>query len=59
MDTYIQKNYIYTYVYICLWISMYKKIIYISWSTVVKGAPKASFSISTTLRGRGGCYSFP
>ena len=28
-------------------------------ATVVKGNQKAPFSIATTLRCRGGCYSFP
>ena len=28
-------------------------------ATVVKGDPKASFSIATTPRSRGGRYSFP
>ena len=28
-------------------------------ATVVEGDPKAPFSIATTLRFRGGCYSFP
>ena len=29
------------------------------WPTVVEGAPKAPFSIATTLKGRGGRYFFP
>ena len=33
--------------------------IYISWPTVVEGDLKAPFSIATTLKCRGGCYSFP
>ena len=32
---------------------------YISWSTVVEGDPKAPFSVATTSRSRGGRYSFP
>ena len=29
------------------------------WQTIVEGDPKAPFLIATTLRCRGGCYSFP
>ena len=28
-------------------------------ASIVEGDPKALFSIATTLRCRGGCYSFP
>ena len=41
----ILRSYIYIY-------------IYISWPTVIKGDPKASFSIVITLRYKGGPYTF-
>ena len=34
-------------------------IIYISWQTIVKGNPKASYSIAIMPRSRGGHHSFP
>ena len=34
-------------------------IVVVSWLTIVKDDPKAPFSIATTLRYRGRCYSFP
>ena len=39
--------------------SMPNPIIYITWMIIVKGTQKAVFSIATTLRCKGGCYSFP
>ena len=30
-----------------------------NWPTTVKGNSKAPFSIATTTKCRGGCYSFP
>ena len=33
--------------------------IYIKLATVVESDPKAPFSIATTLRSKGGCYSIP
>ena len=39
----------------CVYIYIY---IYISWPTLVKVDPKASFSIAATPRCKGGHYSF-
>ena len=41
--------------------TLIKKIFnkYVKLATLVEGDPKALFSIATTLRYRGGCYSFP
>ena len=47
-------EYVYMYEYIYIYI-----YIYISWLTVVKGNPKAPFSMDTTPRFSGGCYYFP
>ena len=56
----------------CVYISIYRFItdkassmlktllcLYISWQTVAEGNLKVSSSIATTLRCRGGCYTFP
>ena len=45
--------YLYT-LYVCIYISKL-----VSRLTIVEGDPKAPFSIATTLRCRGGHYSFP
>ena len=42
------------YIYIYIYISKKVKL-----ATLVEGDPKAPFSIATTLRCRGGRYSFP
>ena len=42
----------------CIYIYIYIYEV-VSCLTVVEGHPKASYSIVTTLRCRGGCYSFP
>ena len=42
------------YIYIYIYIYIYELL-----ATVVEGAQKAPFSIATTPRCRGGCYSFP
>ena len=34
-------------------------VLLVSWLTIVMSDPKAPFSIATTMRCRGGCYSFP
>ena len=47
--------YIYIYIYICIHVCIY----ILKLATIVEGNPKAPFSIATTLRCRGGRYSFP
>ena len=50
-----QKKIIYIYIYIYIYTHIRK----VKLATIVEGDQKALFSIATTLRCRGGCYSFP
>ena len=47
--------YMYIYLYIYIYIYMYYKLK----ATIIKDDQTAPFSIATTLRCRGECYSFP
>ena len=48
---------VYGYAYMCIYLYMYAYKIKLA--TLVVGEQKAPNSIATTLRCRGGCYSFP
>ena len=56
---YVSSRSLCIYIYVCVRVCIYIYIVKVKLATIVEGDPKASFSIATTPRFRGGRYSIP